>query len=402
MNIENMTTVANEALAQTLGEQYNNSVSEGEIIVTDLANLCAWAKKATNGNYANISTEKWFNAVIDKVYKIEVDTRKLPVEIPSVYKDSHKWGAFLERVKFDLFEIKKDPVSDFGSSQLTGAAIAAMEYDTYKNNAKAEIFSNKQAFMIPFTKPAELLYSCVTNENEFMKLIAGIENAVDLTKTAVMNTATKDLVTVAIAKCIENDNVIHLLTECKTLGILGSTATSADFRKSNEAIAYAMRRMFDIRGNFVNLDKSYTGGNGFATFSPLELQHGIMLNQFKNIVEFTAAANTYHNGKLTTDFFDSVNNWQGIKTPTSGDVYEWNTISSIKVKANTNAGISDDIETNNIISIIFDEKAIGITNMYEKTTSKYRATMDDVNSFVHCRYESIVDDDYKMCVFMID
>lgn len=398
MDIKNMATVASEALAQTLGEQYNNSVSTGEIEITDLASICAWAKSATGGNYANISTEKWFNAVLDKVYKIDVDMRKLPLEIPSIYKDTHKWGAFLERVKYDLFDIKGDPISN---PALTGSQIADLEYATYKNNAKAEIFGNKQAYMIPFTRPAELLYSAVTNESEFMKLIAGIENAVELTRTAIFNSAVKSLISVAIAKCVENNNVIHLLSEAKDIGLLGNTATAIDFRKSNECIAYALRRMTDIRGNMVNLDKSYTGGRGFATFSPKSLQHGIMVEKFKNLVEFTVEANTYHNGKMNTDFFETVNNWQGIKIDGS-DPYAWKAVTSVSVKTNTAAGITDDIEQSNVIAIIFDEKAIGITDNYEKTTSKYRATMDDVNSFMHCRYESIIDDDYKMCIFVID
>ena len=403
MKIEDLTKVAKEALAQTFGQKYMDSVSNGEIIETDLASITSWAKSATAGDYSNMPTEKWFNAILDKVYRIECEARKLPLEIPSIYKQGHKYGAFLERVKFDTFNIMTDPISDLTS--LSGADIAAIEYETYKNNAKAEIFGNKQAFMIPHTRPAELLYTAVTNPSEFSMLIAGIENAVDMTLTATINTLTRDLIAVAHAKNITNGNVKHLLTIAKNKGLLDASATKLDYLKSDACIRDMIMTIENTRNEFTNLDSEYTGINAFKTFSPKNYQHGIVLNVVKNQIMYNTQSTTFNNSKINLDWFEGINCWQGIKNKnqeTMGEAFDWDAISKIDVKANTAAGIASPVSKADIVAILFDEKAIGLTDRLEKTTTKYRASVDDINAFTHYRIESLIDDDYKMCSFILD
>ena len=403
MKIEDLTKVAKEALAQTFGQKYMDSVSNGEIVETDLASITSWAKSATAGDYSNMPTEKWFNAILDKVYRIECETRKLPLEIPSIYKQGHKYGAFLERVKFDTFNIMTDPISDLTS--LSGADIAAIEYETYKNNAKAEIFGNKQAFMIPHTRPAELLYAAVTSASEFSMLIAGIENAVDMTLTATINTLTRDLIAVAHAKNITNGNVKHLLTIAKNKGLLDASATKHDYLKSDACIRDMIMTIENTRNEFTNLDSEYTGINAFKTFSPKNYQHGIVLNVIKNQIMYNTQSTTFNNSKINLDWFEGINCWQGIKNKneeTMGEAFDWDAISKIDVKANTTAGIASPVNKADIVAILFDEKAIGLTDRLEKTTTKYRASVDDINAFTHYRIESLIDDDYKMCTFILD
>ena len=161
----------------------------------------------------------------------------------------------------------------------------------------------------------------------------------------------------------------------------------------------------NTRNEFTNLDSEYTGINAFKTFSPKNYQHGIVLNVIKNQIMYNTQSTTFNNSKINLDWFEGINCWQGIKNmngETMGEAFDWEAISKIDVKANTTAGIASPVNKADIVAILFDEKAIGLTDRLEKTTTKYRASVDDINAFTHYRIESLIDDDYKMCTFILD
>lgn len=399
MNINNMVPVANELMAQVMGEQYNNSVSQGEIITTDLASICSWAKKATSGMYQNFPTEAWFEGLIDRVYRIEHDTRKLPLTVPSIFKTGHDWGAFLERVKYSVFDIIADPITSLAT--LGGDDIAKIEYETYKNEISASLFGNKNAFVIPYTRPREIIYSAATNENEFMKIVGGIIEAVNKTLTAIINTSTKALFACAIAKCEQHNNVRNLITEAVSLGLIASGATAFDFLHNDACVRYMLSEIETVRDNFENLDKNYTDGAGVAVFAPRSEQHVVMINQVKRTIEYNTAATTYHNTVLSTDTYDGINNWQGINDDGIGVSFDLQSVTTIDVKANAQAGLAQDVKGDYYVALLFDDKAIGITNNYSETDTTKRASVGDINAFMHCRLETIIDSEYKMCAFRL-
>ena len=138
--------------------------------------------------------------------------------------------------------------------------------------------------------------------------------------------------------------------------------------------------------------------------------HGVMLtevyNRYATLVE-QSAFNPVNIGE-----WDKINCWQSSQD-TSGNFFDYGTNSTIMISKDTSKGVYNygtgtppasvvDFSAENVIALVYDEKAIGMTLEELKTTSTYTAVTDTVNIFLNKRLNYVLNDDYPIIAFCLD
>jgi hypothetical protein len=130
-----------------------------------------------------------------------------------------------------------------------------------------------------------------------------------------------------------------------------------------------------------------------------------MLAEIYNGYESVVAANSYN--PVSLGDWQKISGWQAVKDDNKTFSFEVN--SSIAIKANGDKGIYNvsqgaiaDFEQSNVIALLYDDKAIGMTVEDTTTTSQYTAVTDTVNVFTNKRLNYIINTIYPIVAFVLD
>jgi hypothetical protein len=137
---------------------------------------------------------------------------------------------------------------------------------------------------------------------------------------------------------------------------------------------------------------------GLLRHTPREMQHLILLSDFKRAADSYLQSDTYHNEFTALPLADSVPYWQG-----SGTDYGFDNISKIHLDI---VDPSDDtktveVEWSGILGVAFDHWAGGITNDKRRVTSNYNAKAEFTNMFYKQDANYFVDLNENAVVFFI-
>lgn len=416
--------VTRDAVAELTASGYAGS-TEVDIDTLPLADLVEFGTNLVSGSGATIGNELWTQTLIGTMAKFIVENRRLRLQIPKIFKTSYEWGGFVEIVKFDLATVYDSLI--YSQAALTtvgnpfyGKSIADVEHDMYKTSYDAKIYDEFKDFMIPYTKPNDAIKSGMRGEDDYMRFMAGMETAIANTLTEILNTYGHALVSVAAAHSISpaaatfgitgvtGDGMytaVHLLTEYNS--IYGTSKTAADFFNEPDLYMWCLQRILNIREFATDNTTAY---NNHKKPVPGINIHGVMLtevyNRYATLVE-QSAFNPVNIGD-----WDKINAWQSSQD-TSGNYFDYGTNSTIMITKDTKKGIYNygtgtppttvvDFSAENVIALVYDEKAIGMTLEELKTTSNYTAVTDTVNVFMNKRLNYVVNDDFPIVAFCLD
>lgn len=382
-----------------------------------------------NANGTTISTDNFYKALIDRLGRLEIENRKLSVEIPSIYKSTFEWGGFLERVYINLANIYDDLAFDHSqdftsnsNSRWYGKSIADIELGNYDLGITAKVYDEIKAYMIPFTRANDTINSAFKSESEYVQLVNAMLTSIDNTITAIVNAHAHATLCTAIAHTATpisadatylgangNGNVVHLLSEYRSIKS-DSTITKNEMLTSVEGLAFIMERVKTYTNSFKTIGTKWNN-HETPTFTPDGDTRTIMLDYVKNKYDYYVKRTSYNEIELPT--FATINCWQS-EFNANGNSFDFDTISTVKATKDLNKGIyneavsgetvtKSDFSMSDIIAISYDNKAIGQTVSYNKSaTTPLIASTLTVNTFWHIRVNNIVDDNYNMCVFVLD
>lgn len=413
-----------DAVAELTASGYCGS-TEVDINTLPLADLVEFGTNLVSGSGVTISNELWTRTLVGVMAKFLVENRKLKLQIPKIFKTSYEWGGFIEIVKFDLATVYDSLI--YSQAALTtvgnpfyGKSIADVEHDMYKTTYDSKIYDEFKDFMIPYTKPNDAIKSGLRGESDYQKFMSGMETAIANTLTEILNTYGHALVSVAAAHSISpaaatagitgvtGDGMataVHLLTEYNN--IYSTSKTAADFFNEPDLYMWCLQRILNIREFATDMTTAYN--NHKKPVAGLGM-NGVMLtevyNRYATLVE-QSAFNPVNIGE-----WDKVNCWQSSQD-TSGNFFDYATNATIKITKDTGKGVYNygsgtppttvvDFEAENVIALVYDEKAIGMSLEELKTTSNYTAVTDTVNIFLNKRLNYVLNDDYPIIAFCLD
>ena len=186
-----------------------------------------------------------------------------------------------------------------------------------------------------------------------------------------------------------------------------SEILSRDALLSGDAVstfmAYCMERISNVAGYFKRPSTSFNNGSIVTWSRKVNLA---LLNDFVNANTFRNLANTFNEQLLTLPKYDRVTAWQGVKD--SSGTFSFEQLSKVVAtdpdnKLGFKASEVENVYTvNNVIGLLYDDKALGITVHNQKTTSSYTAATDHTNTFDHIRANWLIDTDYNIVAFVLD
>lgn len=395
--------ITKKAMAQVLGEDYMQE--HGYLEEISLEKLLEAGKDILD---TDARTEQFTKTLLVQVSKIEFmdNLGSMGKEIP-MWVNSIEWGGIIERVVFDLPEIMDDPMINPTHGQ--GATYSAIEHDVYTAPTKAKIFDKFKALMIPITRGGrEVLAEAFRSEGEYLTYVSKMIGTVEKAVQEIRVVYSRMLARAGIALSDKATNTaVHLLTEAKAAGLLDSDATADDFSKSQDCWLYTMERIQNMSDDFTETSVAFNNKT-VPVGTSKDLQAFVVIGRVMKRINKLVNAKLFNPDVMKFDFYD-IPSWQAnFKLASDEETVEhfnWETSTSVSIAAdplNTLGYGTDAYNKSNVIGLMYDKRALAVTDYYKKVTSSYTGCTDLTNLFTHWKFDYLVDTDFPMVAFIID
>ena len=396
MKFEDVLDVTKKALAQSMGGEYMEQL--GDLAALDDAKLVDVGRGVLEGNG---TTEKFTKALVSVIGKIEFDSREYKISTPSIVVNSMDWGGFVEDVQFDVSEnIMQDPMYNL----VDGQSYAEAEHRFYQPKVAVKIFEEAKTFLIPVSVTREILREAFYSWDKLNSYISGIRNAINTTKTAILEAYSHMLLSAAAANSIAGtQTAINLLAMAKNEGRVDAAMTPAAAIKDKDFLTFCTSKISLYRKYMERLLKGAFNNGNIPTFTPEDDNNLVLLAEFAENIKTIVKANTFNEKYIGVGEYESVSAWQAFKDTNVAN-FNFVTDSTISIAADSTEklGIGDEAFTQSyVVAICFDKKALGICPYRVKTTQSYTAIGDFSNTFTHLLFNYKLNNSYNIVAFYL-
>lgn len=365
------------------------------ILAEDLSNLIDVGKEIANGD---TGVDNYVKAMVHTVGRMNFNDRVYTGGAPDVYRDGWEYGAIREKVRMEPPEAIADPAWDLRNGQ---------SYDDqifYAPTVKAKFFDKSATYMIPLSFPwEETIKPSLLNASGLARFIAMIETQVTNTRR-VQNDA-------LIMRTINNFTAATIASEypggdyaarsgVRAINLLYKYNTEYGGGLSKEGCMNDpgfLRYCGRIMKNYVRyLEQQNVLLNigGTNKFTPRDSLHVVLLKDFESAVETNMQADTWHKDLVELPFHENVVAWQGV-----GTGFEWTDLSKINVT--TSEETPHTVTLDNVIGVMFDRDALGITNESDRITTYVSKSADFYTNRYKYKSSYFNDFDEQFIVFFI-
>lgn len=412
--------VTQAAIKQLIGKGYlDGDYTLDALDDTTIVELGEKLSITEDGDFStNSAADIVYKSLLSQLGKIVIDTRSYTASLPSLFVDPVNWGLFTEMVMIDISDVMVDEMwnpdgfiawtgADGGAGAVEGARIAAIEYGFYRPKVQAKLYKKAHACMVALTTMYDQLFTAFKGVSELNAFLAGLYNSVENTLQLKAEVYAKMCVSVGIAKALANSNAIDMRTVAVNAGITNAaTADAEDLVRDEKFQALLLETISNTKDYIQDFTGLYNNGE-MATFA--SDPRTIILSQVAKACKFGVRANTYNEELLGIGDFDTVTMWQAARSQTTDTPYNFDSASTIDLAKNSAVEIgllaSTSQETHyaipNVLGVIYDRLAMGVTVDKRKVTTNYAASRDTSNSFYHALINYVVNDSYPIVMFYI-
>lgn len=365
MTVKQIYELVNASTKQVLGET--------AILTEDLSNVVDIGTEIFNAN----AVDNYVKTLVDRIGKVIFVNRPYSGSIPSVLMDSWEYGSVTEKIQMDLPEAEVNETWELQD----GAT-----YDQnffYQPKITVKFFNQMTTFDIPMSITERQVQESFTSAQALGSFIGMIWTMIENSMTVKLDS----LILMTINNMIsltDSDNGggdaqhVHLLTEYKAL--------NPDFTKTGESamtdldfLKYCAYRIKLVAGRMTQYSKVFNAEKK-SRHTPKDLMHIVLLSDFKNAADVYLQSDTFHNELSALPNSESVQYWQG-----SGDGTDAFTFSNTS-KINIKDAKGNTYTKSNIIGVIFDRDALGVT----KKNTRIRSHVVDKAEFYNYWYKADV------------
>ena len=384
--------ITQEAVAQTMGSDYMSE--KGGLKEIESFRLADIGEDVLNSG----TVDQYVKSILTQLGKMYVDSKAYAAELPSLFIDSFEWGGYLERVYFK----PQDLIQDEMYNLVDGATYE--DHKFYQPKASAKIFEEVKNIMTPISIVADQIKEAFQGWDQMNAFLSGIQNNVNNTLTLASEAYAHMLIQCGIAVAEKNTHhSVHLLTEAIAKKVLATGATAAEALESPEFLRFALKRIAQVKKNMKRYTVAFNNGQ-IPTFTNDADAKLALLTDFTTAAGFTARANTFNANELNIGDYDEVACWQAF-ADTSKANFDYSTNSTIKIAADSTnkLGIGTEAVTiTNVIGVLYDTRAMGISLTKSKVTSNYTAIADFWNEYHHKQVNYILDPNFNIVTFKLD
>ena len=373
------------------------------IAATDTRSFISYGDAITSLTDAN--KETWFTTLIDRIATTIIDNRKYTAQgALGLWREPFEYGAIMQKIHSKMPAAVADPAwsapSDLSSTNPFAPTAREIEQRMY-NKISAFMFSDtipdvqlKTAFLDEQKMAAFLDSLMMTTQNAFER---SVENLGRTCRSSLIATAVH-----------ANDaHYVKLLTNYKAMlddDDPEKTITAAQALHSRNFLRYASREIAIYIDRMQTMTDIYSA-DGYERFSPREYLNVAILNDFDKSVNSYLLAEAYNESLLSlpTENRVVVPYWQG-----AGADFSYANNSKIYLTIPRTTGTDEQIaagytiEASNIIGVIYDSEAAGITIDERRTRSLYNPKDEFTNYWHKGREMYYVDVTHPHVVFALN
>lgn len=410
--------VTKAAISQLIGKGYMDE-ADGEFDALDDQLIVDFGEKLSlteDGDFAvNSPADIMYKSLLSQIGRIIVDKRSYVAKLPRLFVDTVDWGLFTEHIMIDLSDVMVDEVwnpngyipwnAAGGAGVAEGSRIAAIEFGCYKPVVTSKLYSKAHGIMVALTTGYEQLFTAFRGVDEYQSFVTGLYNSVENTLQAKAEIYAMMTISMGIAKSAANGNSYDLRTLYAAAGGTTTGMTAEKLLNDKDFESFMLRTIDETKDYMQRMSSLYNDGE-FVTFSADP--HVIMLTAAAKAAKFGVRANTYNENLIGIGEYDTVPSWQAAISSGNSRPYNFSTASSIMLTkaAAEEAGLTvGEGETSltlpNVVALIYDRYAMGITLDKRNVSSQYAASRMTINTFYHSLIRYQINDSYPIVSFYI-
>lgn len=370
MTITQIYTILNTVIGETTGKT--------DLVKEDLSNIVDVGNEVFN----NADKDKYVKSLLNHIGRVIFVNRDYKGSAPSVLMDGWEYGSVAQKIQAELPDSTENE-----SWELTDG-------ETYNQDifnappVSEKFFNSKVTYEIDMSFAERQVKQSFDNAGQMNSFFSMIENRIRMRRTIdfenlirrtinnfIGATALNGITDVTKPGNSTSVKAINLLKEYNDKFTKTLKANVALF--DLDFIKYAAYRLMLVSDRMVSASTLFNIG-GKVRFTPKDLQHIVLLSEFRNAANVYLQSDTFHNELTKLPDSEPMNYWQG-----TGTTYEFDKTSTINVTVKDPAtpSTTKDVSFSGILGVIFDRDALGVCNVDNRITTHYNAKAEFYNNF---------------------
>lgn len=347
------------------------AIGESAVLSEDLSNVVDIGTAIFNAS----AFDAYVKSLVNHIGKVIFVNRPYRGSAPSVLMDAWEFGSVLEKISSEMPEAVENE-----SWELTDGA----SYDPHvfhQPKAEAKFFNKMTTFEIDRSiteKQVKQSFSSATQLNGFVSMLYNeVEKSMTVKNDSLIMRTINNMIGETVYAQFSGSAItgaggpkcVNLLSRYNTQ--YSKSLTAAQAILDPDFIRYSAYHMALSVDRLTRMSTLFNVG-GKQRFTPKELQHIVMLSEFRAAADVFLQSSTFHDEYTKLVNAETVPFWQG-----SGTDYGFSSTGKIDVV--TSSGHSQTVT--GILGVIFDRDALGVTNINRRVTTQWNAKAEFTNYF---------------------
>ena len=363
MEIKQVYQFVNDATSELLGEE--------QLLQEDLSNVVDVGTAIFNANAFDV----YVRSLVNHIGKVIFVNRPYRGSAPSVLMDDWQYGSVLQKISSEM----PDAVENETWELTDGAS-----YDPHvfhKPVAESKFFNKMTTFEVDRSITQKQVEQSFSSPGQLNGFVSMLFNEVDKSMTVKTDSLVMRTINNMIAETVYSQfngsaitgaggpRAINLLSRYNTQ--YGENLTAAQAILDPDFIRYAAYQMALYVDRLTRMSTLFNVG-GKQRFTPKDLQHIVMLSEFRAAADVFLQSTTFHDEYTKLVNAETVPFWQG-----SGTDYAFTNTGTINVT--TASGHAQQVT--GILGCIFDRDALGVNCYKRYVNTQWNAKADFTNYF---------------------
>jgi len=348
------------------------SIGSSVLLNEDLTNVVDVGEAVFNAS----AFDKFVKSLVNHIGRVIFVNRPYRGSAPSVLMDPWEYGSVVEKICSEMPEA----VETEDWELVDGASYDPNVF--HQPTAEAKFFNKMTTFEIDRSiteRQVKQSFSSATQLNAFVSMLFNeVEKAMTIRTDALVMRTINNMIAETLYTQYNSGTVftgaggpkaVNLLSRYNTM--YSKSLTAANAVVDPDFIRFAAYQMALCTDRLTRMSTLFNLG-GKARFTPRELQHIVMLSEFRAAADVFLQSGTFHDEYTKLIGAETVPYWQG-----SGTNFDFADTSKIYLKTVGNHSV----EAGGILCVMFDRDALGVMNFNSRVTTNYNAKAEFTNYF---------------------
>ena len=355
MEIKQVYQFVNDAASEVIGGT--------AVVEEDLSNVVDVGTAIFNAS----AFDAYVKSLVNHIGKVIFVNRPYRGSAPSVLMDAWEYGSVVEKIHSEMPVAVENESWDLVDGQ---------SYDPHVFHqpvAEAKFFNKMTTFEIERSITERQVKQSFSSANQLNAFVSMLFNEIDkamTVRTDALIMRTINNMIVETAKDGNANRAVNLLFKYNQQ--YGQSLTADKAIVSPDFIRYAAYQIALYTDRLTRMSTLFNVG-GKQRFTPKDLQHIVMLSEFRAAADVFLQSGTFHDEYTKLVNAETVPFWQG-----SGTDYAFASTGAINAKP---ASGGDAQEITGVLGCIFDRDALGVMNNNQRVTTQWNAKAEFTNYF---------------------